>query len=115
MARTPIAINDAPLSYDLAGKAITYTAGDAVNNHEFVATGTEILLVRNGSGGAILVTVKSQPLNNRSGDQVLSVAAGAEAVFGPFPTTGWATGGKINVDIASATSLTLAVIRLPRY
>ena len=93
--------------------AVSFTTGDAGNDHDFVNTGHEILWVQNGGGGAVQVTVVSVACSHgRSSDIVMSVAAAGRGTAGPFPTTLFnQTNGRVNVLLDIDTSVTLAVIR----
>ena len=63
--------------------ALTYSATDNANGNTVVNNGKVALLVKNPTGGAIIVTVVSVPdENGRSGDIVQSIPAGGEYAFG---------------------------------
>jgi len=94
-------------------RTVTMTAGDSVNNHEFTHGANRMLLVNNGSGAEITVTVKApQTIDGMTlAGLVTTVAAGATAIIGPFPErTYMQADGKVHVDLSSGTSVTLAVI-----
>ena len=60
--------------------SITWTTGDAANDHSFQNTGKELLLMRNRAGGAkqaTVVSVASGRTLGRTGDRSLDPAAGA--------------------------------------
>lgn len=103
---------------DLDGLAAVYAAaaagGDTFNPDE-----DTFLHVKNGSAGALTVTVVT-PGSAAGGltiaDSVTSVPAGGERFIGPFPRGhfGRASDGKADVTYSGVTSLTLAVLRAPR-
>jgi hypothetical protein len=59
------------------------------------------------------VTIISTPDDKgRTQDTVVAVAATGQGIFGPFELAIWnQAGAKVQVDLASDTSLTLAAIR----
>lgn len=98
-----------------ASADITWTAADTGNNNEFVATGREILLVKNTDSAPHTVTIHSVPDSlGRTGDiTAYSVGAGLISLFGPFPLAGWdQTDGAVWID-GSDTHIQFAVIQLP--
>lgn len=100
------------LGFDFAFAASTLTDGDTVQ-----CTGREIILLFNSTGGALTVTVDSQPdEKGRSGNiAAYSVAAGAYSALGVGLTNaqGWkAPAGTIKLT-CSAVGLKIAVLRLP--
>lgn len=115
MARTAIAITE--VGNQGSKNPITYTAGDAANDHAFENTGREVLLVKNGATD-VQVTVHAVPDEaGREVDIVATVSANTEALFGPFKPAWWnqrsgVDQGKIQVDIDDDTNVELAVFRL---
>jgi hypothetical protein len=110
MARTSLTLTDSSLD----GVAITYAAVDATNGNYFVNTGQEYLIVKNDSASSITATVVSVPCSHgRTDDSVVTVAAGAEKVVGPFKRDLFNQSGtsNVNVDFSSGTSVTAAVIK----
>lgn len=97
-----------------AGVAITYVAAGA-GGDKFGPGDRRHFRVKNGSGGAITVTVVV-PGNTKYAlaqpDIATSVAAGAEFCFGPFPVDlgDPADSGLISVTYSGVTSLTVAVV-----
>jgi hypothetical protein len=77
------------------------------------------LHVKNGSGGALTVTVAATkvPLANMTvANVVVSVPAGGEARLGPFPYDMFAAtdgSGLADITYSGVTSLTIAVIQVP--
>ena len=112
MARTDLTVYE----ISLAGVTPSFVAAEADGNM-WLGRGNEFIVVKNGSGGAINVTVQAP--NYWKGvaleDQVVSVGAGSEEWIGPFPQGAFAQGadGKVYVDYATVTSVTVAVVRLP--
>jgi hypothetical protein len=96
--------------------AVTFLAADATNGMEFVNDGNSQLLVQNGSGSPVTVTVHSvsDPFG-RIGDLTPAVAAGAlETVpeMDPLLFNQQVTDvGSVYVDFSSGTSVTVAVVR----
>ena len=115
MARTELTVQEINFQ---KGEAIVGIAGDAANNHVFVNDGKTLLYVKNAGGGAVLVTIVSvKDSLGRLQDEVLSVAAGEEAIFAPTRKGGWSQKsgvdqGKTLVDIDVDTSVTLAALRI---
>jgi len=116
---TELTVVEAPSAYEqdtsLTPVNPGFVAADAVNGNSFRATGRELLLVDNPTGGPLNISVTSQPASRtgRSGDITTNpVAAGTVAAFQFFPRDGWESGGLISLLAASA-SLRLAVIRYP--
>jgi hypothetical protein len=63
----------------------TWTAADATNDHFFVNTGREVLLMKNTDGNphtAMIISVPNQ--NGRSGDKSFTVAAAKQGSAGFF-------------------------------
>jgi hypothetical protein len=110
--------------YDLAdwGGApsadISYTAGTNGDNYQIDSNnGRKVLLVKNGSAGAVQITVQAiQCSHGRDNDTVYSVDAGAEAMIGPFPASLFnQSDGTVQVDSDTTdASLELAAVVLPR-
>jgi hypothetical protein len=121
MARTALAIQQPPGAYPalplgaLAAQ-LTFAASTGTPNFDgFVSTGREVLVCYNSGGAPATVTVHSvADALQRTGDITsYSVPAGAWAILGPFYQSGWKqSDGTIWVD-TSATTLQLAVVRLP--
>lgn len=123
MARTPIAIQSPPGAYPILPLTalqaqLLFAASDASaapNGNSFVSTGRELLLVYNSAGAPGTVTVASvADALQRTGDiTTYSVPAGAWAMLGPFSQTGWKqSDGTVYVN-TSATTMQVAVVRLP--
>jgi len=103
---TPLTANSA----DIVFTALTVTEGD-----EFVCTGSEVILIKNGTGTNTLTISSSDDEKGRAEDITsYSLAAGDFAMFGQGLTNsqGWKTGGKIKMTPSSA-EITCAVLRLP--
>lgn len=93
----------------LSGTAITYAAADAAGD-TLGHTTSGVLRVKNGSAGAVTVTVVT-PGNTKYGqadpDIPVSVAAGAEVAIGPFPNS-LAVDGVVSVTYSAVASVTVA-------
>lgn len=93
----------------LFGTAVTYNAA-AAGGDTLGRTTVGVLRVKNGSAGAITVTIAT-PGNTKYGqpdpDIPVVVAAGAEVAIGPFPD-GLAVEGVISVTYSAVASVTVA-------
>jgi len=94
--------------------------GDQVDNRD----GRTFLYVKNGSGGSITVTVSEQISGTTVEDQNLgtltkasvakAIAAGAEAVLGPFKKAAFNdTNGRLQITYSGVTSLTISALAFP--
>lgn len=114
MARTALTV----LTSARFGGSILDIAPAAVNNTDgnfFSNTGSEKLVVVNGSGGSLTVTV-ALPSSYRSLDGLATakthvVLNSKTAVIGPFPPDMYnQTNGVVNVDWSTGTSVTASVV-----
>lgn len=115
MARTSIAIQEVASQSNIA--AVTLGAVDSVNGMMFPNDGQTILLVQNADAAPKTVTVASVADEaGRTGDQVITVAAGKIAIVGPLRQAWWnqrsSDAGNVYVDFSAATSTTVAALRL---
>ena len=99
----------------LTGITPSYAAA-AGGGDEFPNDGKSMLHLKNGSGGTIVVTVDSLVACNQGSDHdsVTSIAAGAEAMVGPFDVTRFndpAT-SRAAITYDGVTSLTLGVFKI---
>lgn len=115
MARTSIAVQTVP-AHGAALDDITFSAADATNDHDFVNTGRELVLMKNDDSSqhtATIVSVADE--HGRTGDQDMAPDAGEISIAGPFPPSLWnSEAGKayINLGAGEDTSVTFAVVRL---
>ena len=90
--------------------AAASAGGDTFDND-----GRTFLIVRNGGGSPMTVTVDSTQLCSQGFDHneptAVSVANGAERWFGPFPPTRFGTPAA--VSYSAVTSVTVAAVRMP--
>lgn len=96
----------------LAGLAPTYAAA-AGGGDQFPNDGATILHVKNGSGGALTVTVDSKTPSNYGTDVdvTVSVPAAGERMIGPFPKARFDdVNGNVQVTYSGVTSLTVAAL-----
>ena len=103
-----------PLDVGFATAEATYSAA-AAGGDTFTNTYPTIVLLKNGSGGAIVVTADSLKLSNYDDDanESISIPAGEERFFGPFKAARFnSTAGKVALSYDGVTSLTLAVLRV---
>lgn len=94
-----------------AGVAPTYAAA-AGGGDRFTPGAATWLHVKNGSGGAITVTVatpRTDAYGNAIADNTISVPAAGERVIGPFPTEayGSTSDGLADITYSEVTSLTI--------
>jgi hypothetical protein len=115
MARAPLTIQDLGLAgdTDVAFSSCT-TDGLYIEND-----GTVLVSVKNDSGGALAVVADSVPnRNGREGDITLSVGAGKIGMFPLFKpelfNQSGSSSGRVHLNIADATSLTLAAVRIKK-
>jgi len=119
-ARTAITVQTAKgpyLSTPVAADSldVTIAASDNTNGNYFVGTGRELILVRNTAGVAGTVTFTSvADQYARKGDiSTYSVGAGEFSMFWVGNLVGWDQGGgQIYID-TSASTMNIAVIRIP--
>lgn len=91
--------------------------GDTVAN----VRGRVVLLVENGGGGSINVTLTAQQ-TSRPGDgtfpaqtvadQVVAVAAGASKVIGPIPAAFVNASGQVAISYSGVSSVTVTALEL---
>jgi hypothetical protein len=104
---------------------ITYTAADASNNMDFQHPGGMVAVIlknkHSGSQVAQLVTVANRRTFNEAGTKDLTAAAGSSAdkeciAVLPAPGRGGEafiqSDGKVHIDIADDTALSIAVVAL---
>ncbi|HQY30520.1 MAG TPA: hypothetical protein PK691_04510 [Thermomicrobiales bacterium] len=118
MARTTInaIVATSPLtSATYVGVAAASTAADTSNLNQTPSTGKELLHVRNSGGSAYTVTVTSavDSLGRTKDVAADSIAAGASAIYGPFPVEGWKQTDGFLYFQGSNAALLFTVIRLP--
>lgn len=109
-----------PVAPSMAGTAVTYSAVPAGG---LAVLPGSILLVKNGSGSAITVTLQVQKTYKGYAltAPTVSVGAGVELAIGPLPAEvhvivnpSNANNGYILVDFSSITSVTAAVVNVPQ-
>lgn len=107
MARTSIPV--VAIGNQGAVDPIVWTTGDATNDHEFLNDGKTIVIVRNGGGVGITVSVISVADEaGRTGDLAIAVAAGDYCIFGPLKQAWWnQSGGVVHVDLDTDASVVL--------
>ena len=95
---------------DIAGTAATVTDGDAFPN-----TGKEVVLVNNGSGAPITVTLKFGTLGKVDGqtatERTVTVAAGVTKAIGPFTAKEYNdANNRVTVICSAVTTVTVKAI-----
>lgn len=105
----------ATLSYQqsqILGLAVALTAASA-GGDKVPTTERGALLVRNGDVAAKTVTVTT-PGNDKYGqarpDIAITVAAGATALIGPFPSDLAGSDGLVDITYSAVTSVTVAAV-----
>lgn len=99
-----------------AGLAPAYAAA-AAGGDTFTPDNRTLLHVKNGSGGALTVTVvtpRTDALGNAVADNAVSVPAAGERMIGPFPAEhyGDPTTGLASLTYSAVTSLTIGAFGL---
>lgn len=83
--------------------------GSAANSDSFTNDGSTLLVVKNGSGSGVTVTIsatESGPFDDSSVDETATVAAGETGVIGPFgPARFNNSSGQVDVSYSSTTSI----------
>lgn len=97
------------------GVVPTFAAADALGS-QWVNDGEEFLIVKNGSGAPINVTITTGGtlMGAAVADTVVAVAAGAEALIGPFapPLYNQPTTDYVFVDFSAVTTVTVALCKV---
>lgn len=102
--------------------AATYNTADA-GGDSFTNDGRTFIHVKNGDASGITVTVTAQRTSGAvedmgvlaKSDATGAVAANGDAFFGPFPVRAFNDGaGKAAIGYSAVTSVTVAIIRMPR-
>lgn len=97
---------------DLGAGVAAAAGGDVFEN-----TGSELLAIKNGGGGAITLTaVTPATVDGQAvADLTASIGAGETRLVGPFPTAyysaGGVTGGNVSLTYSGVTSVTVTVVR----
>ena len=110
MARTSLTVQDVERS----GLEPSYASAN-VDGNSFANNGRVILHAKNGSGGAITVTVKTPGTVDglAVADRTVSVPAGEERMIGVFPPADYnQSDGDVYIDYSGVTSLTVAALRI---
>jgi hypothetical protein len=114
MARTSLTANTAA-AYAGGVLDIAAAAVDQPNGNSFANTGLEKVIVVNGSGGSLTVTVaipaNQRSLNGLATTKTYTVASAKTAILGPFdPSIFNQTTGVVNIDWSTGTSVTCSVV-----
>lgn len=114
MPRTTLTKTAAPGGYTDAGVVVAETAADVANMNQFILTENEVIVARNAGVGAQTVTITStaDPYNRTNDITAHSIAAGAIAVFGPFPAIGWKQADGMLYLQASSADIKFSIIKL---
>lgn len=110
MARTALSVQNV----SVAGLTLAASAAN-VDGHTVPAGDCDFIIVINGSGGSINVTIPTpgtidgEPI----ADRVVAVAAGASKIIGRFRSRVFAqTDGTIHIDFSAVTTVTVAAFKL---
>jgi hypothetical protein len=90
----------------------TYAAA-AGGGDEFLNTGAEFLLIKNGDSSSTTLTIVTQATvdSQAVGDRTVTIPAGEERMVGPFTRTTYNDGtGKCQLTYSSVTALTIAIL-----
>lgn len=113
MARADLAVQDTNRQSGLLD--VTYSAANA-DGEQFLNDGKTLLLVQNGSGSPLVVTVQTAQTveGNAIADPTFTVAAGDDAILGPFTPSlfNQVADGKVYSDTDAQTSITVAAVRM---
>lgn len=92
----------------------TYAAVNGTDGNKFQNDGRMFLLVKNGAGAPITVTIQTPTTVDglAVADQTIVVTNGEQRMIGPFPPNLYNTDGFVYVDYSSGTTVTAAVLRL---
>lgn len=112
---TPVVATQPLTSSTYVGVAAASTAADTSNMNSTPCTGKELLHVRNSGASPYTVTVTSvaDALGRTKDIAADSIAAGASAIYGPFPVDGWKQSDGSLYFQGSNAALLFTVIRLP--
>jgi hypothetical protein len=90
---------------DIAGAAVA--ASDTFTN-----TGAEVILISNGSGGSINVTITTSATvdSQAVGDRVVAVGNTVTKAIGPFPR--YVYGTTVTVTCSATSSVTMKVLKV---
>lgn len=112
MARVDVPVQRIPNNGSIAAVKAGGVAGDAANDHDMANDGQTEVWFFNEGAAIITATIKSVPDNlGRLGDEVIPIPVGEFAVAGPFiPRQAWNTSGRLDIDIDTDASLTIAGI-----
>ena len=107
MAESSIAVQKNSLS----GLNATFTAAN-VDGSFFENDGKTLLIVKNGGGTSVTVTVASQKQCNQgySHDEAVAVPAGEERIVGPFLPSRFNDDSGCHVTYSAVTSVTVAAV-----
>lgn len=114
MARVALTVQDT--SRTGLNSVSTAEAADAVNGNYFANSSQNVVvLIKNGSGGALTVTFETittyDSLNMP--DLTVSIPNGEERIIGPFDNSKYGqTGNLVNVDYSTGTSVTILAFKL---
>jgi hypothetical protein len=115
MPRTTLPKTSLAGSYPGNSVTPTFTAADVDNGNQFIATGKELLLVKNVGSTTRSITLNSASDSyGREADITETIAAGVSKLFGPFQLNGWAQSPTYAFEVnATHVDVQIAVLVLP--
>jgi len=118
MARTNVPVQ-ALTPFGSAIAALSWTNADQANDHYFINSGREVLLIRSISGsGQVVTAISVTDRYGRSGDIPVTTVADGVAAVGPFPAELWNQRGagdenRVFFNLTDNTGLQFAVLQVP--
>lgn len=113
MARTDLTVKQGSARTPIVDLFASAAAVDSVNGMQFMSTGRRRLIVNNGSGAGITVTVKTPATADglTVSDRVVAVAAGKLAVVWESPSgNNRQSDGRVYVDFSASATVTAVVV-----
>lgn len=112
MARTALTKTTKPGSYSGTAKEVAFEIVDDTNGNKFKANDNDLVLIKNDTGGAVEVTVKStEDRYGRTEDITKSIPDGEIHMVGPLNVHGWIqSDGYIYID--SGAGIEIGIVSL---
>lgn len=101
---------------DITTGAAALVAATATFGNKFANSGAEFAIVKNASGGAVVVTLTVPALVDGQAvtSPTVTVAAGSTVLLGPFPPGIYSdSGGFCTLTFDVVTSITVGAFKLP--
>lgn len=112
MPRTAITVN----TLAATGVDPLPTAGDSTNNHTYAWSANRMLMVRNGGGSSITVTIAVNATVDglTVPSRTVTVAAAATRAIDTRNAAYCQTDGSCSVDLSASATVTVGVLDVPR-